>query len=44
VNKNSQLGAYVVKSLHAMTACNVMGAKCTSKEQWMDLAGTYLAE
>ncbi len=44
VNENSQLGAYVVKDLHEVTACNVLGTKCTSKEQWMDLAKTYIAE
>jgi hypothetical protein len=44
VNENSQLGAYVVKDLNEVTACNVLGTKCTTKEQWMDLARTYIAE
>jgi hypothetical protein len=44
VNENSQLGAYVEKNLNETTACNVLGTKCTNKEQWMGLARTYIAE
>ena len=29
VNENSQLGAYVVKDFKEVTACNVLGTKCT---------------
>lgn len=44
VNENTQLGAYVVKNLKEMTACDVRGTKCTSKEQWMELAKNYMLE
>jgi hypothetical protein len=44
VNQNSQVGAFVVKDLNQVTTCNVLGSKCTTKEQWMDLARTYIAE
>jgi hypothetical protein len=44
VNENSQVGVFVVKSFHEVTACRVLGTQCTTKEQWMDLARTYIAE
>jgi hypothetical protein len=44
VNENSQLGAYVVKDLSEITVCNVQDTKCMTKEEWMQLAKTYIAE
>jgi hypothetical protein len=46
VNENAQLGAFVTKGLKEMeiTACNVTGAQCTSKDEWMKLAQPYLTD
>jgi hypothetical protein len=44
VRENSKLGAYEVKNVEAMTACNVSGATCASKEQWLAMAKPYIAE
>jgi hypothetical protein len=44
VKANAKLGAYEVKNVEAMTACNVLDATCSSKEQWLELAKPYIAE
>jgi hypothetical protein len=44
VNENSKLGSFVLKSPAEMTTCNVLGAACTSQEQWLDMAKPYVAE
>jgi hypothetical protein len=44
VNENSKLGAYVVKNVDAMMACEVLGVACTSKEQWLEMIRPYIGE
>ena len=44
VEENAKLGVYAVKNVETMTACNVLEASCTSKEQWLEMAKPYIAE
>ena len=44
VNQKSRLGVYAVRDVEAMTACDMLGAKCVSKEQWLEMAKPYLTE
>jgi hypothetical protein len=38
VPEKAQLGAFVVKDLKEVTACNVSGMQCTTNEEWMRFA------
>jgi hypothetical protein len=44
VNENVQLGAFVVKDLTGITACNVTESQCKTKEEWLSLARPYLTD
>ena len=42
VHENSQIGIFIVADLENVTACNVAGAKCTTKDEFIELAKPYM--
>ena len=44
VNEKSRLGIYAVKNVEAMTACNVSGVTCMSKDQWLEMTRPYMTD